>query len=300
MDLDDDGNDDVISGSYWPGDMFVFRGLGDGEYAKGEKILAADGKALNSGAEWPSDDEPDMDSLASVPFADDYDDDGDYDLLVGNIAGRVIYIPNEGTLDSPAFNPENRVALESAGEPIRVPGGDSGPVVADWDGDDVPDLLVGAGDGSVWLYRNSGSREHREYEKGVALISAPSRSAGEVGPGTRVKIHVTDYNDDGRPDLLVGDFHSQQVPPGDLTPAQITERDALRRERDAISAEIQAYVEANGNTIEADDEEYAEISAKFGAVYAKLQPLEGGYEHHGYVWLYLQKGEVATRLPQQD
>ena len=40
MDFDADGILDMISGSYDPGDLYLFRGLGKGKYAKGETIAA--------------------------------------------------------------------------------------------------------------------------------------------------------------------------------------------------------------------------------------------------------------------
>ena len=39
MDYDNDGILDFISGSYDPGDTYLFRGLGDGRYAAVEKIV---------------------------------------------------------------------------------------------------------------------------------------------------------------------------------------------------------------------------------------------------------------------
>ena len=158
MDLDGDGRRDVLSGSYWPGDIFIFRGQPDG-FAKGEALLSTSGKKVNAGPEWKSEDEPQMDSLAAAPHAADLDGDGDLDLLVGNIAGRVILIPNTGTAAAPKFHDAARRAIEAGGTAIEVPGGDAGPFVADWDRDGALDLIVGAGDGSVWLYRNEGTLE---------------------------------------------------------------------------------------------------------------------------------------------
>lgn len=210
MDLDGDGKLDVISGSYWPGDLFVFRGQGGGKYAEGQPIKAKDGKNVSSGQTWKSDDEPDTNSLAASPFAHDWDGDGDLDLLVGNIAGRVILITNEGSREKPAFG--KKEALTAVGADICVNGGDAGPFVADWDGDGLADLLVGCGDGSVMFYRNTGSRTAPKLDSGVALIQGrgfgDGTEQGADAPGVRAKICVTDYDGDGRLDLLVGDFKS--------------------------------------------------------------------------------------------
>ena len=39
MDYDNDGILDFISGSYDPGDVYLFRGLGEGKYAKVKNIV---------------------------------------------------------------------------------------------------------------------------------------------------------------------------------------------------------------------------------------------------------------------
>ena len=105
MDLDGDGHDDILSGSYWPGDLFLFRGKADGAFEKGEILKDLEGKNLSSGPPWSSPKKPEMDSLAASPFAFDADGDGVLDLYVGNISGRVILIPNEGTAKKPALRP---------------------------------------------------------------------------------------------------------------------------------------------------------------------------------------------------
>ena len=46
MDYDADGTLDFISGSYDPGDLYFFRGLGGGKYAKVIKILDENGTPL--------------------------------------------------------------------------------------------------------------------------------------------------------------------------------------------------------------------------------------------------------------
>ena len=48
MDFDGDGINDVISGSYSPGNIYLFKGRSDGTFAPGEVISNAAGKPINT------------------------------------------------------------------------------------------------------------------------------------------------------------------------------------------------------------------------------------------------------------
>ena len=69
--------------------------------------------------------------------------------------------------DPSAF--EAPVRLQAGGEFIDTEIGHAAPMVADFDGDGVKDLLVGQfGDGKLWIFRNKGSN------------TEPLLSAGEL------------------------------------------------------------------------------------------------------------------------
>jgi hypothetical protein len=72
----------------------------------------------------------------------------------------------DGGLD-PELNPPVRV--EAAGKPIDTEVGHAAPLVVDFDGDGVPDLLVGQfGEGKLWIFHNEGT------------AAAPKLAAGEL------------------------------------------------------------------------------------------------------------------------
>lgn len=302
MDLDGDGNDDIISGSYAPGNLYIFRGLGDAQFEKGQIMKDAEGRDLRP-ANPTSTDQYDMQGLASVPFAFDHDNDGDFDLLVGNISGEVILIPNEGSKTEPKFG-SDRIKLTAGGAAIKVQG-DSGPVVADWDADGLPDLIVGSGDGSVVFYRNTGSPEKPDYAAGENLIesidwAAMNASSEPTRPGVRTKVCATDYNGDGRLDLLVGDFTSGQAADPDLSPEQAAERDRLRAEQNDLGQKYgelyQRLLAEQGEDLDPEalmqDEDFMKLQEEMTAVQSKLRPLQGGSVMHGWVWLYLRKADA--------
>lgn len=106
----------------------------------------------------------------ATPVGFDWDGDGDEDLLCGNTAGHIGFFEN---LDG--GNPPKWAAprlLEADGETIRIQAGPNGSIqgpaeakwgyttltVADWDHDELPDLVVNSIWGQVVWYRNVGTR----------------------------------------------------------------------------------------------------------------------------------------------
>jgi hypothetical protein len=281
--MDGDGRDDVITGQYWPGDVFLFRGLEGGGFAPVETLKDETGRSLNAGAPWIKPADPNLDSLAAAPFAADFDGDGDRDVLIGNISGNVVLMTNTGGKERPLFSTK-RVKLQAGGARIVAPGGDAGPLLADWDRDGKRDLLVGAGDGSVWLYRNEGEDSAPRFAPGVTLVE-PSQGGFDsyphggnpAGPGARAKVCVTDFDGDGWDDLLLGDYASELGPPLQLDTDQVRRRDELRAQRDAVYEEYGKY---------ADDDVPAELVRRIGKIQEELFPLEEHDISHGFVWLF--------------
>jgi len=331
VDLDGDGINDVLSGS-WPGELFFFRGKGNGQFEKPVKLKDKNGKTINIGGgmkrdadggllitgdgkfekkdgkqfivyenEWielKPDDSAGITGTASAVHAYDWDGDGDLDLVVGDIRGNVSLTPNEGTKVKWSFG--NHQPVKVAGKDLRVEG-DAGPFVADWDGDGKPDLLVGSGDGSVWLYRNVAKGKGTELAEGRQLLP-PTLEQGDANlpaeptRGMRSKVCVADWNGDGRPDLLVGDFAYLKAKAPDVTPAQKAEQDKAKAEMQEVQKRygelMRFYFDAKlrkGMTAEQrekQDKEIGELSKKMSDLRAKIPPES---ENHGWVWLFLRK-----------
>ena len=95
-------------------------------------------------------------------------------------------------------------------------GGDSGPIVADWDADGRNDLIVAFGNGSVVWFRNIGTKTESKFDEGSELISQSGFGFdfAKFKPGmwgARVKVCAVDWNNDGRLDLLLGDRSGKLV-----------------------------------------------------------------------------------------
>jgi len=105
-----------------------------------------------------------------TPFAVDWDDDGDQDLICGNTAGYVGFIENMDGGNPPKWN--EPVYLEADGEVIRIMAGDSGSIqgpaekkwgyttltVSDWDGDGLQDIIINSIWGKILWYKNTGRK----------------------------------------------------------------------------------------------------------------------------------------------
>ncbi|HEX5444531.1 MAG TPA: VCBS repeat-containing protein [Pirellulales bacterium] len=231
VDLDGDGLRDMISSSYDPGHCYLFRGLADHKFAAREELKDKAGVPVRS---TPAQQE-DVQSFGSFYTPVDWDADGDNDLLIGTFEGKLLLRVNEGSTKRPEFAAENQPVL-AGGEPLEVEQ-HCCPLVADWDGDGLWDLLSGCGKGGVTWFRNAGTKESPLFEKGVKLVeNHPSDgynllywNDSEVVPGIRSQIEVVDHNGDGKLDLLVGDFYTAFEPKPDLDPAtrqQVIERAA--------------------------------------------------------------------------
>jgi hypothetical protein len=188
--------------------------------------------------------------------------------------------------------------------------GDAAPVVADWDGDGKPDLIVGAGDGSVVWYRNEGTATAPKLAAAQVLVPpspSPWRDDKARHPndwGVRVKPCVVDWDGDGRLDLLLGDLGGWfEAPPGRTPEEAVEDRAAkdrlptLRKEWAAAYKEFAAATEspepADAAARESRRRTVAALRLKVGRLkneLARTQDVEGRYRSqsmsHGYVWLF--------------
>lgn len=129
----------------------------------------------------------------TLAFAD-IDADGDQDLLLGNLAGDLVYYQNIGGLLAIYSAP-----MTSTFGLSGVPGGGSAPAFFDIDDDGDLDLFVGNASGETYLYRNAGNAR-------VPAFSAPQiNPAGLVNAGAGYAAPAfADYDHDGDTDAVLG------------------------------------------------------------------------------------------------
>jgi hypothetical protein len=154
VDLNDDGNKDVLSGSYsrmsqpMAGLFQVLWGTADGKgFRQAQTLNGTDGDPLviTAPENGPEEQAVILESICTRPVAVDWNADGHLDLVVGNFAGSFYLFVGEG---GGKFRPQPQ-PLMSGGARLTIQGQHSDPFVIDWDRDGDLDLLSGSSAGGV-------------------------------------------------------------------------------------------------------------------------------------------------------
>lgn len=139
---------------------------------------------------------------ASV-FAVDWDNDSDFDLILGNRDGTILLVRNEGSQEAPQFLTAE--TIQADGQPFAL-ASDTAPTVVDWNNDGKKDLLVGCSTGKVALLVNVGADDAPDFAFQGFLVSSSTELIVPTGHSVPF---VMDWNSDGLPDLLVGGADGQ-------------------------------------------------------------------------------------------
>ena len=135
----------------------------------------------------------------AVPCMADLNRDGLNDLLVGCAEGYLYYSENQGTTEQPLFAPIELLE-DITKQPIRV-AANCNPIVVDWDGNGINDLLLGSGDGAIMLSTNQDDNNDLQFipPEPLRIDSVSLRVEGTSQP------FVADWDNDGGKDLLIED-----------------------------------------------------------------------------------------------
>lgn len=164
-----------------------------------------------------------------TPVSVDWDEDGDEDLICGNTAGYIGFLENLDGGDPPKWAAPQY--LKAEGETIRILAGPKGSIqgpceakwgyttlsVADWDGDQLKDLVVNSIWGKVIWFKNSGTKGSPQLRAAQALrvawgdtIPKPAWNwwapePTELATQWRTTPYTIDWNQDGLMDLVMLD-----------------------------------------------------------------------------------------------
>lgn len=287
MDIDGDGQRDILSGSYsrhdeaMAGLFQVLKGQADGSFKKAEALNGTDGKPLII----PVDGENWIENICTRPFAVDWDGDKNLDLVVGNFSGTFYLFKGQG---KGKFLPKAE-QLKAGDQPLKIEGHHSDPFVVDWDADGDLDLLSGSSEGGVQLAENrAGSGKPPELQAFRSLIPrGPQVADGQVlrdedlkGPVSSTRIWIDDVNADGKLDLLVGDLVSL------VSPADNLDEEAFQRKFTDWEKSVEDTLKRlNSTTVE---KERTEAQQRFQKLYSQRSDFMKE-DRTGFVWLYLQK-----------
>jgi hypothetical protein len=157
--------------------------------------------------------------LSRIDVAD-WNGDGLPDILVGGERGGIIWFPNRGTKEHPSY-PYAKLMFTDDGKPLDV-GFSATPLVIDWDGDGVQDLVCGAEwNRAVW-YKNIGTNAApRLIYKGFIYTDDGKPFQLPHDPVPEIKgVYKTDYhpvlaaadiNGDGKVDILAGGYVTGRI-----------------------------------------------------------------------------------------
>ena len=185
-DLDGDGDFDAIVGDN-NGTLHYFQNTGS---ATAPVFTERTGAAnpLNGGG-----------GVYAAPVFADLDGDGDLDTVVGNFDGILRYFQNTGTATAPAFT-------ERTGAANPFDGVDVGflaiPNFADIDGDGDLDAVVGAQDGTLRYFENTGTA----IAPALTLRTGAANPFNGVDVGSDSAPVFADLDGDGDLDLVSGDI----------------------------------------------------------------------------------------------
>lgn len=130
----------------------------------------------------------------------DWNSDGNKDLVVGGLDGKIHIFINEGDNDDPNFISQQ--FAQEDGADLLVPTARSSPVVGDFNDNGKKDLLSGNTEGQLLFYRNVGTNAAPSFSD-YEYVESDGVAINLVGT-PRSRPFACDWTGDDPPDVLIG------------------------------------------------------------------------------------------------
>jgi hypothetical protein len=222
------------------GYIYLLENTGTAEvpvYGKPVKLMMKDGNPI------------DVFGMPSPSF-EDFDGDGDLDLLCGEFVDGFTYFENIGTRTAPVYAVGRKLMI--GGVSLTMELCMITPVAVDFNGDGILDLVVGDEDGRVAFIEGTGA-----VVDGMPQFLTPRyfrQKAQKLKFGALAAPVSVDWDGDGREDLIVGDtaghigffknLGGDAAAPTWAAPVYLAAGDQLLREQAGYNGSIQGPAEA--------------------------------------------------------
>ncbi|MDI6735563.1 MAG: FG-GAP-like repeat-containing protein [bacterium] len=133
-----------------------------------------------------------------APFVVNWNINNRKDLIIGDRFGKVRFYQNVGLDDSPAF-------IVATAQSVVEVFDCAVPFVVDWNNDTRKDLVVGDGQGKIHLFINTGTDELPAFGSSTLIFAGGL----PIDVGANAAPFVTDFNGDGKKDLLIGERYGK-------------------------------------------------------------------------------------------
>jgi hypothetical protein len=136
-----------------------------------------------------------------TPLSYDWNKDGNKDIIAGGMDGKIKMYINKGSDSEPLFNDYSLLQL---GDDVFDIGSRSAPRIYDFNNDGLKDILAGEVMGFVYFLKNVGTDSNPVFTRADKLFLHNGDALKYPGEGPRSRLDITDWNNDGLEDIVVG------------------------------------------------------------------------------------------------